>query len=161
MSNLTDISTFASLTYQGYLEYNELTARQLPSDQQPRITPFGLAMLLIWEEKHHVWENLMHSDGIHLSSGGTFLEALVIYATIFGTLPPAQDVLDEERGVSYLFRHAQQMSPPTRAYYLIKPYPSIGVATYLYHIANRVVIRNEKPKSLIEYSNKESVYIFN
>lgn len=152
MSGLIDIPTFASLTYEGYKQYLELAQVGLPEDLQPRIAPVGLAFLMVWEENPSMWQDLMHYDEIHLSPSGTFLEACVVYATIYGTLPSPSVVLKETP--SHLWSRARRMVPPNHEQ---KPFPSLARANYLYHVAHRIVVLNEMPQSLINYKNHESV----
>jgi hypothetical protein len=155
MSGLTDVPTFASLTYEGYREYAEVAARVLPSSQQPRLAPVGLAFLMIWEENPTLWDTLMHFDEIHPSPSGTFLEACVIYATIFGHLPKPDVVFDGEEGVYGLWKRARRMVPTEHE---LKPFPTESLAHYLYHVAHRVVVLGETPKSLTRYYQNESAY---
>ena len=153
MSGLTDIPTFASLTYEGYREYYDLVARSLPESQQPRLAPVGFAMLIIWEEKPNIWKDLIHYDEVHLSPSGTFLEGCIVYATIFGRLP-SKEVVFSDKGTSHLFGRARRMQPPDDP---SKPFPSLGRAQYLYHVAHRVM-NGAVPKSLTRYYNNESAY---
>lgn len=153
MSGLTDVPTFASLTYNGYLEYAELAEQILPESLKPRIAPVGPAFLLVWEENASLWADLIHNDEIHLSPSGTFLQACVVYATIFGKLPDTS-IFDGAEGPDRLWRWARRMAPAEHEY---KPYPTRDTAQYLYHIAHRVCILGEMPKSLILYPNSTSV----
>ena len=157
MSGLTDIPTFTSLTYSGYQEYADLVAIELPPSQKPRIAPVGLALLMIYEEHPEVYEGMIHYDEIHLSASGTLLEAMIVHATIFGKLPDPSLILDTDDGVANLWKTARRMVPQED---LNRPFPSESLAQYLYHIAHRVVVLGEKPKSFQEYypPNYKSVY---
>jgi hypothetical protein len=154
MSGLIDIPTFASLTYNGYQEYARLAEEFLPESQKPRIALVGNAFLMIYDESPSLWADLMHTDEIHLSPSGTFLQSCVVYATIFGKLPPLSTFMGEE-GPDRLWRWARRMSPFDEEY---KPYPTVHLAQYLFHIAHRVAILGETPKSLIDYPMNTSVY---
>lgn len=89
MTGLDDIAQFTSLTYAGYRAYSRLLQGLLPPHQQPRIAPVGLAFLLVHEERYDMWLQLFHSDHLHASPSGTFLQGCIIYHTLFGTLPPS------------------------------------------------------------------------
>jgi hypothetical protein len=150
MSGLTDIPTFLSLTYEGYKEYAATVAKALPKSQKPRLAPVGLAFLLIWEENPTMWKNLIHMDQIHLTPSGTFLEGLVVYATIYGRLPDPKIVLDGN--IANLFSNARRMTPSE---HIQEAYPTIDQARYLYHIASRIRA-GELPRSFVQYENGES-----
>lgn len=150
LSGLTDIPTFLSLTYEGYKEYAETVANALPKSQKPRLAPVGLAFLLIWEENPAMWRNLIHMDEIHLTSSGTFLEGLIVYATIYGRLPHPNIVLNGD--IANLFSNARRMTP---AEHIQEAYPTLDQARYLYHIASRIQA-GELPRSFITYENGES-----
>jgi hypothetical protein len=150
MSGLTDIPTFLSLTYEGYKEYAATVAKALPKSQKPRLAPVGLAFLLIWEENPSIWENLIHMDNIHLTPSGTFLEALVVYSTIYGRLPHPKIVLNGD--IANLFSNARRMTPSE---HIQEAYPTLDQARYLYHIASRIQA-GELPRSFIAYENGES-----
>lgn len=150
MSGLTDIPTFASLTYEGYREYAELVAGLLPHEQQPRLAPVGLAFLLVLEENPSMWDSLIHMDEIHLTPSGTFLEGLIVYATIYGHLPNPRVVLNGN--VANLFSNARRMTPSE---HIQEAYPTLDQARYLYHTASRI-ISGEIPRSFIRYHNGES-----
>jgi len=151
MSGLTDIPTFMSLTYEGYKEYAEVIGKHLPEHQQPKLAPVGLAFLLIWEESPSVWEKLIHMDEIHLTPTGTFLEGLIVYATLYGRLPRPNVVLNGD--LANLYSRARKMVPSE---HMQEAYPTLEMARYLYHIAARI-LNGEFPKSFIHYSNGESV----
>jgi hypothetical protein len=152
MSGLIDIPTFASVTYSGYQQYRDLVASALPEAQRPRIAPVGLAMLLIWEENPAFWETLMHYDEVHLSPSGTFLEACIVYATIFGKLPDPHVIFNDD-GVANLWRTARRMAPEQHG---TKAFPSESLARYLYHVAHRVM-HGEIPRSFQQYDDYQSV----
>lgn len=151
MSGLTDIPTFMSLTYEGYRQYAEAIGQLLPEHQQPKLAPVGLAFLLIWEESPSVWENLIHMDEIHLTPAGTFLEGLIVYATLYGHLPSPSVVLNGD--VANLFSNARRMTPSG---HIQEAYPTMDNARYLYHIASRIM-KGEIPRTFIHYTNAESV----
>lgn len=153
MSGLTDIPTFTSLTYNGYQDYAALAERTLPSWLKPKIAPVGLAFLLVYEENPSMWADLMHNDQIHLSPSGTFLEALIVHATVFGKLPDT-NIFAGREGPDRLWRWARRMAPVEHQY---KPYPSVATCHYLYHIAHRIMVLGEVPRTLILYPANTSV----
>jgi hypothetical protein len=150
MSGLTDIPTFLSLTYEGYREYAEMVADLLPAKQQPRLAPVGLAFQLVWEDNPTMWENLIHMDEIHLTPSGTYLEGLIVYATIYGHLPNPRIVLNGD--IANLFSNARRMTPSA---HIQEAYPTLDQARYLYHVASRI-INGELPRSFTRYYNGES-----
>lgn len=150
MSGLTDIPTFLSLTYEGYKEYAETVAKALPDSQKPRLAPVGLAFLLIWEENPSMWNTLIHMDEIHLTPSGTYLEGLIVYATIYGHLPDPKIVLNGD--VANLFSNARRMTPSE---HIQEAYPTLDIARYLYHTASRI-LSGELPRSFTQYENGES-----
>lgn len=150
MSGLTDIPTFLSLTYEGYKEYAETVGKALPERQKPRIAPVGLAFLLIWEENPSMWYDLIHQDEIHLTPSGTYLEGLIVYATIYGRLPNTKIVLNGD--IANLFSGARRMTPSE---HIQEAYPTMDQARYLYHIARRIM-DGELPRSFIQYDDGDS-----
>jgi hypothetical protein len=148
MSGLSDIPTFASLTHEGYREYMALATSKLPASQKPRMAPVDYAFLIIWEDNPTLWADLMHYDEVHPSPSGTFLEACIIYGTIFGKMPKS-DILESPQ---LLWTYARRMTPTEHP---MKPYPTVEIARYLYHVAYRV-LQGEVPKSLTRYYHNES-----
>ena len=151
MSGLTDVPTFMSLTYEGYKEYAEAIGALLPESQQPKLAPVGLAFLMIWEESPKTWERLIHTDEIHPTPSGTFLEGLIVYATLYGHLPSPSVVLNGD--TANLFSRARLMTPPA---HIQEEFPTVDMAQYLYHIASRIM-NGELPRTFIKYTNGESV----
>ena len=153
MRGLTDIPTFTSLSYEGYREYINIVSTYLPPEQQPRLAPVGLAFLMVWEEDFALWESLIHYDHIHPSPSGTFLQGCIVYAAIFGKLPPVDIITGHE---SFQFFEATRRMVPTS--HRQKPFPTRKEVLYLYHVAQRIMIEKQLPKSLIQYHNQDSVY---
>mmetsp|Transcript_4529 Transcript_4529/g.10948 ORF Transcript_4529/g.10948 Transcript_4529/m.10948 type:complete len:513 (-) Transcript_4529:135-1673(-) len=151
MSGLTDIPTFMSLTYEGYRQYALAIGKYLPEHQQPKLAPVGLAFLMIWEESPNMWEKLIHMDEIHLTPTGTFLEGLIVYATLYGHLPSPSLVLNGN--AANLYSNARRMTPSE---HIQEAYPTLDDARYLYHIASRIM-KGEIPRTFIQYQNGESV----
>ena len=98
------------------------------------------------------WPELIHYDETHPSPKGTYLEALIVYAAIYGKLPTPDIVLSEE-GTFLLWKYARRMVPPSHQ---LKPFPSLTEAKYLYRIASRIV-QGELPKSLTIFEINKSV----
>ena len=73
---------------------------------------------------------------------------------IFGKLPPTS-VFDGKQGPDHLWARARRMAPVE---HLPEPFPDRELAQYLHHIAHRVVIMGEIPRSLIIYPQNTSVY---
>jgi hypothetical protein len=139
MTDLVDVPTFTSLLYEGYLGYAEALHEILPSTQQTRIAPVGLAFLVIWEENYSVWTTLFGEDWYHPSPSGTYLMGCVLYITLFNRLPPAAT-----RFTSSLWRDARSMQLTGDD----QPLPNSDEALYLRWIAKRVTLQGYIPKSL-------------
>jgi hypothetical protein len=152
MTGLGTVAEFTSLTYEGYKQYAALLEANLPASQKPRIAPVGLAFLIVWEEDYSLWERLFHIDMIHPSPSGTFLQACVLHHTLFGT-PPKIDIAVRE-DMSNLWLRARRFQPGEHRR---NPFPTQREAAYLYHVAKRVTVYGQKPKSLIEYKHGEAV----
>ena len=80
------------------------------------------------------------------------MEGLIVYATIHGKLPDPEVVMSVD-GTAHLWKYARRMVPDSHQ---MKPFPSISDATYLYHIASRIV-QGEKPKSLTKVDISQSL----
>ena len=152
MTGLQDVANFTSLTYVGYKAYAALLEGLLPASQKPRIAPVGIAFLTVWEENYPMWKRLFHSDHIHASPHGSFLQGCVVHYTLFGRMPPFEVAVKEN--MTSLWSRARMMQhadePPN-------PIPSQEDALYLYNVAERVMNEGHVPKSLILYENGEAV----
>lgn len=153
MGGLFNVPTFTSLTYQGYLEYADLLEQNLPASQKARIAKVGWAFLLVWEENQTLWNNLFHVDKIHASPAGTYLEALVIYHTIFGAMPPRSIALRHDS--SSMWEHARLFAPMNHRR---GRFPTPEEEMYLYNVATRICVHDWKPKTLISYNHYEAAY---
>ena len=153
MNGLEDVANFTSLTGVGYRAYQELLQQHLPSNQKPRIAPVGLAFLLVYEENYELWKQLFHSDHIHASPLGTFLQGCVIYHTLFGKLPNYEQVVLDD--MPSLWKTARMMQ---HAWEPPNPFPTKENADYLYQIAKRIMVDGDLPKTYIPYQNGEFAY---
>jgi hypothetical protein len=153
MTGLTDVANFTSLTGVGYKECAKLLASYLPEEQTPRIAPVGLAFLMVYEEQPEFWKTLFHSDHIHASPSGTFLQGCVVYYTLFGEMPPKDYVV--RQNMESLWKTARMMQ---HAFEPPNPFPTRETAEYLYHIAERLMVNGEIPKSYIDYQNGEAAF---
>jgi hypothetical protein len=149
--SMTDVANFTSLTIVGYKEYANLLKMHLPKEQTPRIAPVGMAFLTVYEENEALWHTLFHSDHLHASPSGTFLQGLCIYYTLFGEMPPKKSVVLNDMTTFWttarMMQHAWE--PPN-------PYPSRETASYLYDVAVRVLVEGHVPDCFIDYQNGES-----
>jgi hypothetical protein len=143
----SSVPVFTSRVHYGYQVYAHLLAEYLPPTHQPILAPVGLAFLLLWEENFGLWKKLFFYDGFHPSAHGTYLIGCVVYAAIFGRMPPAQYALN--RNVEQLWSNARKMQLKTSDDYPTMPFPTFEEANYLYIIAERVVLRGHTPKSLL------------
>ena len=153
MGDLTDVPTFTSLTYEGYLQYAKLLEDGLPENQKPRIAKVGWAFLIVWEENQELWNNLFHVDKIHASPAGTYLEALVVYHTIFGRMPPREISLRKD--TSSMWDAARRFAPPNHRR---GRFPTPEEELYLYDVAVRICVYGLTPKTLIFYKDGEAAY---
>ena len=151
MGGLGTVAEFTSLTMAGYQSYVDLLKSQLPSHQQPRIAPVGLAFLLVWEENHSLWERLFHVDQIHSGPLGTYLQGLIVHYTIFGVLPKYSVTVRGD--MSYLWHRTRRFQPVEHH---SDPFPTRDEAAYLYQIALRITVYKHVPKSFIVYKNGEA-----
>ena len=150
MDVLIDIPTFTSLLVEGYELYFKTLSAALPSQLQPRIAPVGLAYLTIWEENYSFWKNKMFAaDLFHPSPHGSYLEACVVYITIFGRAP---DPPSSQLSVESLYNRsrARQISGD------VQLVPTDDEALYLRWIAQRVTLKGHVPSSLREAQLRRS-----
>lgn len=152
MTGLEDVANFTSLTYTGYKAYVDLLKQHLPEEQQPRIAPVGMAFLTVYEERPSLWRTLFHCDHIHASPSGSFLQACVMYYTLFGEMPNEEFVVRDN--MRSLWRNARMMQ---HAWEPPNPFPNRKTAAYLYNVAKRVV-HGHVPTSFINYDNGEVAY---
>jgi hypothetical protein len=141
MTGLSDVPTFTRLIYEGVADYVDALQSVLPRRQAPVVAPVGLAYLLIWEEQFTVWEKLFLDDEIHASIHGSYLFAVVLYATLFGHLPK-RDVSVPEN-VQALFADTRKLLGQGGQ----QSFPTQEEAAYLRDVARRVVLRGEVPRS--------------
>jgi hypothetical protein len=164
MTGLNDVANFTSLTGVGYRNYVQLLSSHLPASRSPKIAPVGLAFLLVYEERPDLWARLFHNaDHLHASPSGTYLQGCIVYYTLFGQMPrriigttknsidgddDGGDDDDELWIGRYLWNNARMMQ---HAWEPPNPYPTVEMADYLYHVAERIMVHGEKPKTYIEY----------
>jgi len=152
MTGLIDVPSFTSYTYAGYREYAAFLEQNLPPEQKPRIAKVGWAFLLVWEEQYDLWKRLFHVDYIHASPSGSYLQALVVYHTIFGRLPPRGIALRADS--SSMWDNARRQAPPNHRR---GSFPTPEEERYLWDVASLICMYNVKPSSLTLYENGESV----
>lgn len=154
MTGLEDMANFTSLTYAGLTAYVELLAPLLPAEQQPRIAPSGLAFLEVYQNNREQWHKLFHNaDHLHASPSGTFLQGLCVYHTLFGQLPPKEHAVRHH--MESFWRTARMMQ---HAWEPPNPLPTRQEASYLYDVAERVLVRGHVPSTFINYTNGEVAY---
>lgn len=153
MTGLEDVANFTSLTGAGCKEYAKLLQKHLPIEQTPRIAPIGLAFLLVYEERPELWHQLFHSDHIHASPSGTFLQGCIVFYTLFEEMPPLEKVVKHK--MKSLWKTARMMQHPWEP---PNPFPDLEIASYLYSVAERIMVQGETPKSFIDYQNGEVAF---
>lgn len=154
MTGLDDVANFTSLTYVGYQAYVDLLKQHLPTQQEPRIAKVGLAFLVVHEERPQLWHKLFHSDHIHASPLGSFLQGCVVYATLTGQMPSKKHVLQRHH-LNTLWSKARMMQ---HAWEPPNPFPTHHEARYLYQVAEKVALHGYEPDSFIPYHNDEVAY---
>lgn len=152
MTGLEDMGNFTSLTYAGLKAYVRLLSPLLPANQQPRIAPSGLAFLAVYEQDVDVWHTLFNiADHLHASPSGTFLQGLCVYHTLFGKLPPKDQVvqthMEQFWRTARMMQHADE--PPN-------PIPTASQAAFLYDIAQRVLVEGYVPALFVNYTHGEA-----
>lgn len=154
LKGLEDVANFTSLTRVGYQAYVDLLNLHLPESQRPRIAPVGLAYLMVYEENYSLWKTLFHSDHLHASPSGTFLQGCIVYYTLFGKMPNRKWLLDRsDDEIPLLWRRARMMQ---HAWEPPNPFPTKETAIYLYDVSERIMKKGHIPKSFIDYQNGES-----
>ena len=78
---LGDFDTFTNLVWDGLQHYIEL----LPNS---KIAPVGDAFRLVQKQDETLWAKLYARDDFHPSPHGTYLEACVLFCTMFSKRPP-------------------------------------------------------------------------
>lgn len=141
---LGNISEFTSHVAYGYQQYYDYLAAALPADQQPILAPVGLAFLTVYEENYALWQDLFFTDHLHPSPTGSYLLGLVLFAAVYGRLPPTAEGLDPR----HLFSRARRMEVVTGVDPLPLPLKSTGI--YLYHVVERVVLQGHQPSTLMD-----------
>jgi hypothetical protein len=144
MTGLVDIPTFQSLIYDGVEEYVEALAYVLPDWQAPIVAPIGLAYLTIYEENEDMWYKLFIEDQMHSSIHGSYLFACVLYATMYGHLPPKSVSID---GIDKLFAKSRKLIGQDYTY------PTADEAYYYRSVARRVALYGYVPDSLTSQEN--------
>ena len=135
-----DIYNFAEATYQGYEEYAALLDFMLLEEQTPtRIAPVGRAFVRVWEEDVDLWYRLFHTDGVHMSPIGTYLQACVLHCTLFGRAPFDPNVFPTE-GIPTLFQRSRFMQTPPANGVAFNPFPTMEEARYLFGVAETVTL---------------------
>lgn len=142
--DLGSFHEFTNQTYEGYLALADAMSQVLPSSQQPRIAPVGLAFQKVYLEDRRMWERLYHYDDFHPSPHGTFLQGCVLHFVMFGCLPDINKILLENnetnesvssKDLGSLWRRARMMQPEGD-----EPLPMVTYeeALYLLDVAKRV-----------------------
>eukprot|EP00587_Corethron_hystrix_P008310 CAMPEP_0113298280 /NCGR_PEP_ID=MMETSP0010_2-20120614/792_1 /TAXON_ID=216773 ORGANISM="Corethron hystrix, Strain 308" /NCGR_SAMPLE_ID=MMETSP0010_2 /ASSEMBLY_ACC=CAM_ASM_000155 /LENGTH=327 /DNA_ID=CAMNT_0000151311 /DNA_START=159 /DNA_END=1142 /DNA_ORIENTATION=- /assembly_acc=CAM_ASM_000155 len=87
--DLGDFENFTARVRDGYRCYVSILEKELPVDRsRPQIAPVGDVFLYLFKTDQTLWEKLYYRDNFHPSPHGTFLEACVLYHTMFKRMPP-------------------------------------------------------------------------
>jgi hypothetical protein len=100
--DLGDFISFSDLLADGVKSYVETL--QASGIQNSRVAPVGEAFRYIYHTNQQFWKSLYSWDHFHPSPHGTWLEACVIYCTIFGKAPP--------RYSAEWWQYSRYMQPP-------------------------------------------------
>lgn len=73
----------------------------------------------------------------------------ILFATLYGHMPRRSLALPPKPKV--LFKRARKMETNSR-YFM--PFPTHREASYLYHVAKRVMIHGERPETWIKYHDE-------
>lgn len=138
MTGLVDIPTFQALIYDGVLDYVSALAQVLPEWQAPVVAPVGLAFLVVYEENYYLWQKLFIDDDIHSSVHGSYLFACVLYATLYGHLPPRSS----NSQLDSIFANSRLLVGQDIEY------PSAQEAFYYRRVAKRVALDGYIPTSM-------------
>ena len=138
-----DMPTFTAAVYDGYLQY--AAALNASLSVEPMIAPTGLAYLQVWQERPRLWKKLFFVDGLHPSPYGTYLNGCVLYATLFNRMPPRR--LAVPWRPQSLFSRARRIQHKKNT--SAAQFPSMTEASYLYSVAQRVVLEQKLPSSFI------------
>ena len=153
MTGMEDIANFTSLTYAGIQAYVRELEPFLSADQEPRIAASGLCFLAVYEDDRDMWHRLFHNaDHLHASPAGTLLQGLAVYHALFGTLPSRRAVTQSPASLWQTARMMQHAWEPPN------PMPTFTEATYLYDVAERVLVQGKIPSSFINYTHGEVAY---
>jgi fumarate reductase subunit D len=87
--DLGDFDEFTKLLHEGYLDYL-LWMQKL--NVSTRLAPNGLAFSYVKYHKPELYNMLYAPDHHHPSPHGTWMEACVVYCTMFGEMPPRYNV---------------------------------------------------------------------
>ncbi|CAB9511041.1 expressed unknown protein [Seminavis robusta] len=146
-SNETDygesIPYMQAMIYYGVEEYLMALKYNLPSYQEPKVVPIGLAYLTVWEENHSLWSKLFLNETMpYASPYGSYLFANVIYASVYGHLPrrPTQ-----QSQIKDFFKTARYLPELPDDWTGI--FPTIQESDYLRLVARRVTLNGEIPTS--------------
>jgi len=134
--DLGDHTEFTRRLIDGYRMYADALSQSLPPHQSPIIAPLGPAFLIVRRERYLLWRELYHDDDYHPSPKGTFLQACVLYITMYRRRPVlAMDNIDGNNGPNELWASARAMSPPWEKRPVI---PTLDEIDYLCDVAARV-----------------------
>lgn len=153
-TNVTDyddqpIPYMQALIYRGVNAYTQALQYNLPSYQEPRVVPIGMAYLVVWEEDFDMWQNLFLNQTIHASPHGSYLFANVLYATVYGHLPRRPT---SQKQIKTFFSTARYMPVlPNEDSFL---WPTVDESDYLRLVARRVVLQGYIPQSFIDAKQK-------
>ena len=139
MTGLGNVPGFTKMISDGVNDYAEQLRKALPRSKRPIVSPVGMAFLTIWEEDYDLWKLLFIQDEMHPSIYGTYLICCVLYMTLFNHRLPDTEVTHPEN-VPELFEYSRKLSGQ-------QGFPSAADATYMRHVARRVVLKGYVPPS--------------
>ena len=144
----SSIGAFTSAIYEGVYQYVDALEANLPSKQAPKIAKVGMTYLAIHEDSETQWAKLFSADGIHASQLGTYLQACVLYATMYGHLPAA---IHSDYDMRALFFKSRAL------YGDVDATPTVAQAEYVRSMVTKVVLHKYVPKTMVLPVREEAV----
>ena len=99
-----------------------------------------MTYLAIYEDSETQWTKLFAEDGIHASQLGTYLQACVLYATMYGHLPSA---IHSEYDMRSLFFESRAL------YGDVDATPTVAQAEYVRKMVTKVVLHGHVPSTMV------------
>jgi hypothetical protein len=124
-------------------EYLMALKYNLPSSQEPKVVPIGMAYNLVWEEDYGMWKKLFLNESMpYASPYGSYLFANVLYGVVYGHLPHRPTT---QTAIKDFFASARYLPELPEDWSAI--FPTVEESDYLRLVARRVALMGEIPES--------------